>query len=556
MKNRTTRILILVFTVATFFTGCNSEGGQKGEPGLSPNIILLFSDELQFEDIGFCGGKIPTPNLDALAAEGLYFENAYTVAPMCTPSRYAVLSGRFPGRCSDPAFKEDYPLTDPCCIAWNTHLDSTVMTLPRLLSANGYLTGMVGKWHVSSGKNISAGLKGDDSPEDPAVNEKLALHQKMVASKVMEDAGFDEARSVMFGNYDGFRVKALRVHNFPWFNKGALDFIEAGARGDKPFFLYLAATSLHGPHHAEGLVRDYSYTPEGKIEGMEAFTPDVEKIAAEIETMSSPESHRYTGMTFLDHQVGMVMGKLKELGIEDNTIVIFLPDHNTEPGKASCYEKGLKIPMIIKWPGKIEAESRSSSLVQSIDIMPTIMEVAGAVLPEGYKIDGRSMMPVIENGDASIKKYVFSESGYTRSVTDGKFKYIAFRYPDRMLKDMKERKLDKAPTQLAVAGPFPIINMTFYPSYWDADQLFDLSKDPYEQQNLAGDPAFAEKMKELQVVLQEHLDSFAHPFDLSPCEFMDSELYRSLVEESSKGKLEDIGWFARDWGSITWPPVE
>ncbi len=109
------------------------------------------------------------------------------------------------------------------------------------------------------------------------------------------------------------------------------------------------------------------------------------------------------------------------------------------------------------------------------------------------------MLPVIENNELPFKKYIFSESGYTRSVSDGTFKYIAFRYPERMVKAMKEGELNKAPTQL---------------------------------------------------------DSFDHPFDLSPCEFMDSELYWSLVDKSSQRKLDEIVWFERDWGTIIWPPEE
>lgn len=165
-------------------------------------------------------------------------------------------------------------------------------------------------------------------------------------------------------------------------------------------------------------------------------------------------------------------------------------------------------------------------------------------------------MSVIEKNELPFKKYIFSESGYTRSVSDGTFKYIAFRYPERMVKAMKEGELDKAPTQLDAHVAFPVINMTYYPSYWDADQLFDLSKDPYEQENLAGDPAYAENLAGLKDALQEHLDGFDHPFELSHCEFMDSELYWSLVDKSSQRKLEDIFWFERDWGTITWPPED
>ncbi len=133
-------------------------------------------------------------------------------------------------------------------------------------------------------------------------------------------------------------------------------------------------------------------------------------------------------MAFLDHMVGIVMDKLEELGMEENTIVIFLPDHNTEPAKATCYEKGIRIPMIIKWPGKIEPSTSSLARVQTTDLLPTVLEMAGVSLPEGYQIDGKSFMKVIENSDQPFRKYIFAESGNTRSVSDGEFKYIAFRY--------------------------------------------------------------------------------------------------------------------------------
>lgn len=551
--------LSLAFSGVLFLLSCTPNKSQNKAQEEKPNIILLFSDELQFEDLGFAGGSIPTPNLDKLASEGLYFENTFTPAPMCTPSRFSVLSGRYPGKCRDEAFLEKYPFSVPYNIGWNTYLDSSVKTIPRILSSHGYYTGMAGKWHVSGeARGMSQGLlRLDDSPEDPRVNENLAKHQKLVSKRIRDDAGFDVANSVMYGNFDGFGVKALRYHNFPWFTKGAVDFIEQSAERDQPFFLYLAATSLHGPHHAEGLERDYSYTPEGKLEGISAYNLDVDKLSAEISSMASPQSHRYTGMAFLDHQVGLVMDKLKELGMEENTIVIFLPDHNTEPAKATCYEKGIRIPMLIKWPGKIDPESKTAARVQTIDLLPTILEMAGVPLPEDYEIDGESLMPVIEDNELPFKKYIFAESGFTRSVSDGQFKYIAFRYPEESLAKMKSGALKTAPNYVKEgSGGIPVVSIKFYPSYFDADQLFDLSTDPYEMENLAYDLVYEEKVAQLQEVLKEHLSSFRHPFDLYVDPFVRSDQYWALVKESKKESVYDIPWYVRDWGEVVWPPVK
>jgi len=552
-------MVLLVLAGASFLFSCKVNQDNKGGSDDRPNIILLFSDELQFEDLGFCGGSIPTPNIDKLAAGGLYFENTFTPAPMCTPSRFSLLSGRYPGKCSDEAFLKSYPVSTPYNIGWNTFLDTTVMTIPRILSASGYYTGMAGKWHISGeGGSFSRGLlHEDDSPMEPRVNENLAKYQKAVSERVRHDAGFDVANSVMYGNFDGFPVKALRFHNFPWFTKGAIDFIEESARHSQPFFLYLTPTSLHGPHHAEGLIRDYTYTPEGKVEGVEKYNLDLQKLKSDIESMTSPLSHRYTGMAFLDHQVGVIMDKLEELGMEENTIVIFLPDHNTEPAKATCYEKGIRIPMIIKWPGRINPSSKTLARVQTIDLFPTILEMAGAAIPEGYETDGESFMPVIENNDQPFRKYIFAESGYTRSVSDGEFKYIVFRYPAEVMEKMKNGTLDYAPNYLNTkGGGIPVVSMKFYPSYFDADQLFDLTSDPFEQRNLAYDPAYEEKLAELQGVLKKHLSSFQHPFDLTVDPFVRSDQYRALVKETKKQSVYDIPWYVRDWGEVVWPPVK
>ncbi len=122
---------------------------------------------------------------------------------------------------------------------------------------------------------------------------------------------------------------------------------------------------------------------------------------------------------------------------------------------------------------------------------------------------------------------------------------------------MKNDDLDYAPNYVnARRNGQSIISIQFYPSYFDADQLFDLKNDPYEQANLAYDPAYADKVAELQEVLKQHLSSFAHPFDLYVDPFMRSDQYWSLVTETKKLSVYDIPWYERDWGEIIWPPVQ
>ena len=136
-------------SVIWFLVSCSSPSQQEEElPIDRPNIVIMFTDELEMNDIGAYGGDIPTPNIDKLASQGLRFTRAYTPSSMCTPARFAFLTGKYPGRCTAPTFLKSNPIDQPYSIAWNTWITQDLMTLPRLLSQNGYITGMAGKWHV------------------------------------------------------------------------------------------------------------------------------------------------------------------------------------------------------------------------------------------------------------------------------------------------------------------------------------------------------------------------------------------------------------------------
>jgi len=550
MKNKNS-LPLAGFVLMILITACNSVKDPR------PNIIIFFSDELAPEYLGAYGGEIPTPHLDKFASGAIRFDQAYVSASMCTPSRFALLTGKYPGRCIHPDFKGSYPKDIPYVIAWNTFLEGNLPTIPGILSENGYFTGMAGKWHLGKlpeGKTIPV-FSPLASLEDPEVEQQLKDYQETVKSEVKRSAGFDYASSVLWGNFDGFIFESLRYHNFPWITLGAVRFLEDAKKQEKPFFLYVATTAVHGPGHADTFDRDLRYTLEGKIEEVSQYALPADSMKARLQTLPGPLRHRFAGMACLDHHFSHVMKKLKDLGLDKNTIVMFMADHNVEPGKATCYEKGIHVPFLMKWPGHFENLKDSKIFVSSVDLLPTILEIAGIPLPGATVFDGISILSGLENPDIPTRSHVYAESGLGRSVNDGRWKYIAFRYPEDRIEEMKSGKIDYAPNQLNLERQaHSSIAMEHFPHYFDADQLYDLLNDPFEQHNLAYEPAHAEKLHEMQILLQNQLSTFENYYPLGDTAFMRSDYYKPLVNNSLSIGTDYIPWLSRDHGRIVWPP--
>lgn len=522
------------------------------------NFVCIFSDELSPEYLGCYGGPYPTPNLDTLASEGVRFTQAYTTSPMCTPARFSILSGQYPGRCAHSGFLGEFPKGQPYSIAWNTSISPSNPSIARTLSENGYYTGMAGKWHIGhwpKGVTLPE-FKPDDDPANEKVNEALKSYQKLASDQVKADAGFDEANSVSWENYDSFPVRALQFHNFPWISKGAVEFLESANKQDKPFFLYVATTAVHGPHHAEALNFDVSFTLGGKDDSVSEYDlPNKDELRKKYSAMSSPDSHKHAGMVCLDHHVGLLVEKLKELGQWDNTVVLFFADHNIEPGKATCYEKGYKIPMIVRWPGLRKKNITSKAAIQSVDMFPTILEAAEIPLKSDIETDGESMVPVFQGFSQNGRKFIYYESGYARGISDGRYKYIALRFPEPLIEKMKKGKMKYAPNYLNVhkQGQSQIA-LTAYDNYFDPDQLYDLENDPYELNNLAEVKEYEDKLHLLKKELSQILASFDHPFDLKEQPFLKSKQFEKMVKKTRSIGTGHIGWIKRDHGQIVWPP--
>jgi arylsulfatase A-like enzyme len=422
-------------------------------------------------------------------------------------------------------------------------------TLPRLLSRNGYVTGMAGKWHLGKlqldeESEIAEVDPQTDAINTPELNAILKKHQQHLQKLVQRDAGFDHARSVIWTNNDDFHIKKLTHHNFPWVSKGAVDLLKQFKEQDKPFFLYVASTACHGPHHGESLEYDMRNTQEGRVDEVVEYLPDTEKIKEQIKDLNRFEQYKHAGMAELDHHAGIILKTLKELDLEENTIVVFMSDHNVEPGKASCYEKGLHVPMLMRWPGRVEPGSKSDALVQNVDILPTVLEAAGIDLPAEIRIDGASLIPLVSGGRSQVHDYLFADSGYARSVNDGRYKYSAFGPPQEVIDGMKNGKVEYAPNTMNVfKQAHAQISMQYYPGYFDQDQLYDLEKDPYEQNNLARDPDYASVLETLRSALKQHLATFPNAYDLETIPFMETDKYRELAANTKALGTEFISWW-------------
>jgi arylsulfatase A-like enzyme len=513
--------------------------------------VVIFSDELHHNDLSCYGGKIPTPNLDRLAAEGARFTQAHCVAPACTPSRFAMMTGTYPGRCQHPAFRNSHPPNQPYGIGWDTWLTDDTACLPRRLGDAGYCTGHVGKWHLgftdSRDDYDIPRFARDDDPTNPEVDDKLRRHQAIYAERIAKTAGFDFTGSVLGENPGYLRMNALNTHNFEWYATAVNEFLDRQAGQPHPFCLYLAPTALHGPNHAGDIDRDPHLTAGGRMESLPEDYPDRTRLRQRLEASDAGVTYESAGLMQLDDHVGYVLSRLDKAGVADNTIVIFAADHGREPGKATCYETGLRVPMIVRWPGRVRAGQMITRPVSHIDILPTILEAAG-VATAGSNLDGHSFLSEISENQTSTdaaEHVTYAEMGYFRAIKYANFKYVAWRYTDEQLARMKQGEVDVALD--AIGRPrqgHSQIAMAYYPHYFDADQLYDLAADPSEQHNLADDPAHAATLRQMRERLQTVLATFEHPYPLKAQPFRKTGAYADLVAARRKQRMP--AWWTLD----------
>ena len=463
------RLLIILMVMGSF--SCQSPVEETRET--PPNVIFILADDLGYGDLGFLGQQyIETPNIDRLAAEGMIFTNHYSGATVCAPSRSAFMTGLHTGHTpirgnSEVQPEGQYPMPD------------TLMTISKVFQKSGYVTGAFGKW----------GLGMNETTGDP-------LNQ-----------GFGEFYGYLCQRYahryypaylwqDGVQVK---LPGNDWTNKvtyapdliqeQSLLFIEKNK--DKPFFLFMPIVTPHAELAApeDEIFQKYrakfgdekphvappggDYGPDMKIPGYQSELYPHAAFAAMVER--------------IDRYVGEVVDKLEELGLSENTLIVFTSDNGAhqEGGadpeffdsngpfrgfKRDLYEGGIHVPMVVKWPGKIKANSSSDHLSAFWDWLPTFAEFLGQKSPEG--IDGISLVPTLLGEGSQTQHetlyWEFHELGGRQALRQGDWKLVKYQIKDS--------------TKTTV-------------------ELFNLKSDPGEQQDLA--KSNPEKVTELEKIMAQ-----------------------------------------------------
>ncbi len=331
----------------------------------SPNVVIIFIDDMGYADIGPFGAKgYPTPHLDQMAKDGTKFTNFHVAQPVCSASRTAILTGCYPNRVG---------IHGALGPQSRNGISDQEMTLAQLLKQKGYATCAVGKWHLGHHPQFLPTRHGfDEFLGLPYSNDMWPFHPEAKKGSYPKLPMFENETVV-----DDDVTPEDQTQLTTKYTERAVDFIQRSK--DKPFFLYLAHSMCHVP----------------------LFVSDKFKGKSERGLFGDV-------IMEIDWSVGQVMETLKRHGLSDNTLVIFTSDNgpwlsygdhagSAEPlreGKGTCFEGGVRVPCLMQWPGKIRAGSVDDRMLMTIDLLPTIAGLTNAPLPK-QKIDGRDVWPIL-----------------------------------------------------------------------------------------------------------------------------------------------------------------
>lgn len=507
---------LLLFT-PFFYFGCNN---HKEEKIPKPNVLVIFTDDMNFEDIGAYGGNVLTPVLDSLIKGGVSLNNFRDCSAVCSPSRFNLLTGRYASR--SKSLLKQFPKSDPPFLRWNVDIDMGERTMAHVMRENGYYTGLVGKYHNFQNEHIQDAIPEDANPNDPAIQSRIKANYDMLKTKVKESSGFEFVENLFVNNLHALTLpKSMQHHNMDWVTQGGVDFLDKA--GEQPFFLYFATTLPHIPAPITSMYADSRITPSGILQKEPTVQQDRLEIIERVKNAGLPEE--VAPYTWLDNGIGVLIKALEDKGILDNTIIVFASDHGGNDAKMTCYEKGVKAPAFMYWKNHFKPQD-IQKMTANIDLAPTIYDLCNIKPKADEVIDGISLKPLIKNESIKVepvnnwRKSLFLEITYSRAVVTNRYKYIAVRFPKDIREQItndKNNLYNQEGTLYSANNPFGKNKARYnadqlYPGYYDRDQLYDLQNDPEEQSNLVSNPKYEKVLIEMRALLAEKMKDLPHNF--------------------------------------------
>jgi arylsulfatase A-like enzyme len=439
--------------------------GPAVAPG-KPNIVLVFTDDQGYEDVGCYGASgIKTPHLDRLASEGVRFTDFYVGAPLCSASRAALMTGRYYPRTGVPDVLRQ----------GGGAMRLSEVTLAEVLKPAGYATACFGKWHLGFAPEWLPTRQGFDEFFGLPFSNNMSVNYERLTELYRDHFGLKVPDAILHGKEEVSGAPLYRndeVVEWPVvqetmtrrFTEAAQRFIREHRR--EPFFVYLAHPMPHRP-----------------LAASEAF-------------QGSSERGVYgDALQELDWSVGQILSTLRELGLAENTLVVYLSDNGPRPPgsaeplrglKAQTWEGGVRVPCIMRWPARIPAGTVCGEVAASMDLMPTFAEIAGAQAPRDRIIDGRSILPLMTGRpDAASphQRLFYCYQLEAEAVREGPWKYRRAR---------KRVRASDGGWAYELQEP----------------ELYNLAEDIGESRNLAADhPERVQAMAEALAAFNEQLDS-------------------------------------------------
>jgi N-sulfoglucosamine sulfohydrolase len=436
-----------------------------------PNILLITADDMDYHSLGVTGCKVPdiTPNIDALAKQGMLFTQAHVTAAVCQPSRSALMTGRFPHRNGAMGFEP---------------IDPKTPTLEQSLNKAGYLNGIMAKVG------------------------HLAPRECFMWDLVVDALELGEGRDA------GLYYKLCTEY----FNRARTE--------GKPFFLMANSQDPHRPFAGSGGEKataekrkvafpgaTRTYRPEEVT--VPDFLPDLPDVRKEI-------AQYFTSVHRCDETVGQILRALKESGMEENTVVFFMSDNGiSQPfAKTNCYKVSTQTPLIVRWPGKIKPGARNTDdLVSGIDFMPTALDVAGIKQIEG--MDGRSYLPLLEGrkdaGHDKVFTFLFETSAKKefpiRCVRTKRYSYIYNAWSDGETTFQNEPMGGLAWKAMVAAAPNnkQVAERVDFYLHRVPEEFYDLEADPGERKNLITDPKYKDQVAKMRAEMLRMMESTKDP---------------------------------------------